>query len=381
MSAGAEEVELRNQKALFPAREIVNERRILKPMLAARLNPGGTHLIYPKTIKKDSNNGENFFDLEAFDLTTSKKQIISVQLPTGYETVFTRFNCFDPSGVRLSDFRRKLWVDRLLEKSKISKETEVVLYDLKARKFITTGLKGKDQLARFDNTAKYLYLSDTSAGRGGRVMKVNLSDFKSKPTSLPGWVHSPCMYSEYSTVFVLRPAPATAPQSSSGRRRRRPRLHTAGLEIWNLSTDKKIAELPVHQDNSRLDDIEAQWTLDGRYVYYLDLSGPAGSRDLEPLTRIWDVKANEAKPSITGAISVGPGPGRNTMVMARLEGRIIDGMLLHDVQKDRTISFGPKNARVIHAWGNKIIYVQPDNGTEMVYVADISPANIDPNDK
>jgi len=318
-------------------------------------------------------------NLEAFDLATSKKQTISIQLPRGYETVFTRFNCFDPSGVKLSVFRRKLWIDRVLKSKRFSQETEIVLYDLKKKKFITTGLNARNQVGRFDNTGKHLYMN---SGRGGGVVKVALSNFdKSESTSLPGWVHSPCMYSEYSTVFVVRPLPPASGQPAAGGRARRPRRHKAGLDIWNLVKDKKIAELPVHQDNSVLDDIAAQWTLDGRYVYYLDYIGQIGSKDKSTVTRVWDVEANEEKPVIADAVSAGPGPAKNTMVLARLEGRKIGGMLLHNAKDNRIVSFGPPEARVIHAWGKRIVYVLPDNGTETVYVADISLVKGDPNDK
>lgn len=371
----AGEVRLSNKRALFPAENIAN-KRIWRPMFGARLNPGGTHLIYPIQIEDDSEDKDKLFDLEAFELATSKKQTISIELPRGYESVFTRFNCFNPSGERIAVFRPKLWIDRVLKSKQFSRETEIVLYDLKAQKLISTGLNARNQLGRFDNTGKFLYLIGE---RTSPVTKAALSDFKAKPTPLPGWVHSPCMYSEYSTVFVVRPVPPAAKQSpNTGRIRRR--SNRAGLDIWNLSTENKIAELPVHQDNSILDDNAAQWTLDGRYIYYVDFKNKSGSNDKILLTRVWDVKSNEEKPGIVEALSAGPGPGKSTMVMARLENGRVGRMFLHDAVKNRTVDFGPPEARIIHAWGKKIVYVLPQDGKEMVYVADISPADEEPND-
>ena len=350
----ASEVKLSNQKKLFAAGQIVDKNRKMEPVWAARLNPAGTHLIYPVPITVETEKQETRYDLEVFDLSNSTRNRIGVSLSQGFETVFTRFNCFDPSGLQLAAFRDRPQDESSLEDNHVSQQTEIVLYDLKENKLLPTGLYGPNQFGRFDHTGKWLFMQRGNA-------KASLSDFRMQPISLPGWIHSPSMYSEYATVFVSSRLPAKEGE-------RRPR-RVSGLQIWSLTTNTKLAELPVHPDNDRLDDVGSEWTGDGRHVYYFDIRGERDDRT--PLARIWEVEANKEKPVIEDALSVGPGPGKSTMVMVRVEENKVGGMFLHCADENREIPFGTPDMKLIHAWGNKIIYVQPDNGIETVYAADI----------
>lgn len=350
----ASEVKISNQKKLFPAGQIVDKNRQMEPVWAARLNPAGTHIIYPVPITVETEKQETRYDLEVFDLGDSKRNRIGVSLSRGFETVFTRYNCFNPSGLELAVFRDKPQHENSLEDNHVSRQTEIVLYDLKENKLLPTELYGNNQFGRFDHTGKWLFMQRGNA-------KASSCDFTMQPISLPGWIHSPSMYSEYTTIFVSSRLPAQEGE-------RRPR-RVSGLQIWSLTTNTKLAELPVHPDNDQLDDVESEWTSDGRYVYYLDIRGERDDRTL--LARIWDVEANEEKPVIENALSVGPGPGKSTMVMVRVKDHKVDGMFLHCADENREIPFGTPDMKLIHAWGNKIIYVQPDNGIETVYAADI----------
>jgi hypothetical protein len=60
-----------------------------------------------------------------------------------------------------------------------------------------------------------------------------------------------------------------------------------------------------------------QWTGDGRYLYYVDLSVDSGGRRrTKCFTRIWDVRKSREAAILDGVTPVGPGPN-GTMVMRR----------------------------------------------------------------
>jgi len=350
----ASEVKLTNHKRLFVADEIVDKNIQLEPVWAARLNSAGTHIIYPVSINAETEEQKARYDLEVFKLSDSSKSRIGVSLSRGYRTVFNRFNFFDASGVKLAVFRDKPQNSGSPDGVSGPDLTEVVIYDLNEKRFIPTRLSGQNEMGRFDHTGDWIYQLSGS-------IKLSLTDSKSQHISLPGWIHSPSMFSEYTTVFVQLQLPAKEGE-------RRPR-RASGLEIWNLTNNTKVAELPVHPDNSGLDDTEAQWTCDGRYVYYMDIKGERDDRTL--LARVWDVEANKEKTVIENALSVGPGPGKSTMVMVCVEDNKVGQMFLHCADENQEIPFGTPDMKLVHAWGNKIIYVQPDNGIETIYTAEI----------
>lgn len=354
----ASEVKLSNQKKLFSADEIVDKNIQLEPVWAARLNPAGTHIIYPVSIKAETEDQKTRYDLEVFDLSDSSKNRIGVSLSRGYKTVFTRFNCFDPSGLKLLVFRDKPQDSDSPDGVNGPDLTEVVIYDLTEKRLIPTRLSGQNEMGRFDHTGDWIY--QLSGG-----LKLSLADSESQHLSLPGWIHSPSMFSVYTTVFVQLRLPP-----KEGERRSR---HASSLQIWNMTTNTKVTELPVHPDNAKLDDIESEWTSDGRYVYYTDIKGERCDRTL--IARVWDVEANKEKTVIDNALSVGPGPGKSTMVMVRIEDNKIGEMFLHCTDGNREIPFGTPDMRLVHAWSDKIIYTRPENGIEVVYTADMELVN------
>lgn len=346
-------VKFSGQRELFSAERLTSDMAI-KPVWSARMNPAGTHVIYPVLIS-DPNDKKQLYDLEVFDLSDLSSSRIGISLSRGEQTIFTRFNFFDPSGSKLSVFRDKPSDANAPENRYGSGQTEVVIYDLKEKTLLPTGLYGSKEMGRFDYTGEWLF------GLSGNL-KVSLSDFNTQRMSLSGWIHSTSMNSEYATIFVV-----PRPVFKDGKVIRPERV--TSLEIWNLTTNMKVTKLPVHPKNAKIDDIEAQWTGDGRYVYYIDMKEEDGKNSF--LTRIWDVRANEEKPGIAEAIAVGPGPGESTMVMVDCHNKGVGEMFLHIADKNQIVPFGQSDMKLVHVWGDKIIYVQPDNGIDIVYEANI----------
>ena len=341
----ANAAELVNSKMLFPVEKIASERRT-RPLFSARLNPAGTHLIYPKMVPASPPDYETTFEMMVYEIASSKEKAISVNLPNGYETVYTRFNVFNPMGDQLALGRYQGGQNR---------QTELVLYNLKHNKVISTGIEGRNLLAMFDHTGHYLYRFGGHGESGN--LKIDLSDFTSRRTSIPGWIHTPSPYSQYATVFTEV-------------RRVEQEMPSASLQLWNLETEKMIKELPVHEKNSQLDDVAAQWTRDGRYVYYLDISESEGN-DPVLSARVWDAQRNTQKTEVPNAMAVGPGPTKTTMVMVDSDYQSQNGIFLHDAQNNETLEIGPEGAQAIHACGNRLLYVVPGEDQDMVYIADI----------
>ncbi len=329
-------VKLMNDKALFPAENIASKRR-MHPLFAARLNPTGTHLLYSQMVPASPPEYQTRFEMVAYELASGQENVIPVHLPSGYESVYTRFNFFNPAGDTLAMGRYQAG----------EQQTDLILYDLKRKKTISTGIKGRSIQAMFDHTGNILY----GLGRA----KIDLSDFTSRRTPIPDWTHTPSPFSPYATVF------ATIRQQDQNR----PRY---SFQLWNLETETLLKELPVHEKNSGLDDISAQWTQNGRYVYYLDLSQETEENERTLLTRVWDVTSNSQLEQVMGKQAVGPGPTKSTMVMVAHDDQQQNRIFLHDAQSNECVEIAPRTAKAIHACGKKLLYVFQD----MVYIADIA---------
>ncbi|MBW8015605.1 MAG: hypothetical protein FVQ82_05420 [Planctomycetes bacterium] len=346
VSAIADEVVVSNPKALFSA-ERIKSRKIAHPLLAARLSPSGTHLIYPRMVPATPPDYETTFKMIAYEIATGKEKNIEVSLPRGYESVYTRFNFFNPAG-------DKLVMAKFLKQGS-GRQTEIVYYDFKKNKVVSVGIKGQSDIAMFDNTNENILVNKS---RSGTVIKADLSGVQSKVIQMGGWVHTPSMFSPYAAVFVTKRTPE----------------RKAGLQMWNMKTAKKVADVPVNEKNDALDDVQGHWTADGRYFFYLDLFKKIGEDGLSPVSWVWDVEKNEHAAELFDAMAVGYGPTKTTMVMAagvNGEGGQ-EGFYMYDVKTGKYMDIGPKGAKVIHACGNKVLYMLKENGKNIVYVADLS---------
>jgi len=338
-------IDLRDQKQLFELAEITKPNQNTE--FSARLSPSGRYLIYPRQVGKNASN-ETYFKLIALNLETDKEHILPVDLPEGYQTVFTRFNFFDSSGEKLS----------LLQFREYPEEGYVVLYDLKNMKEISMDSRVMAEFAMFDYTGQRLI-----AKTRGPLTLVNLSGVVLFKIPSGGWIHSTSPFSKYATVFV--------PPMRGIRQ-------VSRFELWDMDEKMILVELPMHQQNRSLDDVTAQWTLNGQYVYYIDLverPGENGRRNMRNVTRIWDTKTNKEKTCLDDVAPIGPGPVVDSMFMTQVRGRNISempGLLLHRVGNDELLQFGPTNARFVHGWGMKVVYVVPKDGKNVVFIANVS---------
>lgn len=343
-SVMADEFLVSNFKALFPA-EKIKSRRMGHPLFGARLSPSGKHLIYPKMVPATPPDYETTFEMVAYEIATGKEESIEVSLPGGYESVYTRFNFFNPAGDKL--------VMSKFHKDDNGRQSEIVYYDFKKKKIVSTGIKGQRDIAMFDNTNNNILISKQGSGT---VVKTNLNGAQSKEVQVGGWVHTPSMFSPYAALFVMD----------------RSREERPSLQVWSLKSEKMVVDLPLNEKYGANDDVQGQWTADGRYFFYPDVLD-LGKSKYSFVVRVWDVVKNQQKKEVPDSMIVGYGPGKNTMVMTAVDGQKKQGrMFLYDVKNDKSMDIGPKGASVIHAAGNKLLYVVNENGKDMVCIADMA---------
>ncbi len=333
-------VEVTNPRAVMPASRIIRSGR--RALFSARLSPDGRYILFPKLADR----AKQMYRLVLFDTVSNKESEIAVDFPEGYESVFTRFNFFSPSGDKIALFSMKQGPGPRL--------SELVIYDVAAAKLTSPGISGPSVMGQFDSTGKRLLVSKGH----GQVSLVSLDDPNTAVSLVSGWTHSCSPYSSYATVF--------GPPNPGERR--------GGLTLLNLK-DNSTFQLPVHERNGRLDDVTSQWNLDGRYVLYIDVVQKGRTR-FDQLTRVWDVTTKTEKATIPDAFCIGPGPASHLMVMMSTEGDLANRILIYDLNTGKLTPAGPPSAEPIHAWNKRILYAAPGkDGKKSIFIADMKEAN------
>jgi len=119
-----------------------------------------------------------------------------------------------------------------------------------------------------------------------------------------------------------------------------------------------------------------QWTGDGRYLYYFSTVDEQGEGKTRRrfVTRIWDAKLGKEAGLLAEAAPIGPGPGKNTMVLSKGREREI---VLH-AQGDKKLgkglhSLGDDSMQPISTQGKWLLFIRKDDdGTETARMAEIA---------
>ena len=380
LSAYADPPHLVNERRVFPEGEPVWKTPPQYTVWAMRLSPDGAHLLFSRAIGQplltpqgtpDWNNVR--YETVLRDLSSGKETILPINsLESAWHTIFTRFNVFDPAGSRLS--LTKIDVKRPPDNDKgmVSEIMSVVVYDIASGKLTATELRGSSALAKFDRKGTSLIGAIGEQGRETPgLFTAALPNLKTERLQVKAWLQSVCPAAD--VVCLWTPPERVAPAAPGQRPQRGPQR----LFLYDLVARKQIAELPVSQLNNALDDWETQWTLDGRYLYYYDVTEVEGEGrprpKTRPVTRIWDRVANGPSWSIPDTLAVGPGPTPTTMVLASETDRGYAGFSLHDAKSGDRHPLGDASMRLVHAWGSKVLYVKPSpEGEDTLCVADIA---------
>jgi hypothetical protein len=124
--------------------------------------------------------------------------------------------------------------------------------------------------------------------------------------------------------------------------------------LYEVGTEKKT-ELPMHPGNTVLDDVEAEFTADGRYVYYQDFRDGAEGK-LVGITRVWDRSAGKTVVELEAMVPLGPGPTAGTMWLAESPGQG-KGAVVHDAAAGKMERF-LAGRDVQHATGQRVVYLE-----------------------
>lgn len=348
-------------------------------VFSMRLSPDGKRLLYTRPVADTAGADDESarYELVLRELAGGKEAVLPVEpLGSGWRSVPTRFNGFDPAGKRLLLPNIKVET-RQIDEHRSSNKTVIkwLVYDIAQAKTTKSGIDGGRGLVKFTADGQAIItMSNTGRHDGAATKIISLKATKAEPKALTalGWVQSVCPVGEVA-VFFAPPARPTAPPAP-GERTKRPPIR---LILWDLKADKELALLPTHPRNSVLDDVETQWTADGRYLYYCDFEETDVDGQARPtlraLTRIWDRQAGKLAATVRDAAPLGPGPGASLMVLAKRTQNGSGGFLLHHAGSGKEYPIGDASKKPIHAWGGKIVYAEtPANANaEVVLMAEI----------
>jgi hypothetical protein len=376
----AEEPKLTGKVRLFATSQPAYKRPNQHHAFTMRLSPDGKQVLYTRQVagSEKSNNRSAQYELVMRELHGGKETVLPIErLDSGWRSVPTRFNIFDPAGKRVVLMNIKIETKQTDKHTSVNKRSiKWMVYDIAKSKATGKALEsGSAGPVKFTADGQALLLTGAS-GRGKLVTTIiSLKDAKAKPKPLtaPGWVQSVSPAGDVLVFFAPPARPAARPQP--GQRRQRPAIR---LLLWDIKADKQLAQLPTHRRNGNLDDCETQWTSDGRYLYYLDVAeAPVEGQPDRPkystVTRIWDRQAGKLSGKILDAVPVGPGPGRSLMMLAKRTQNGSGGFLLHNARTGKEYPLGDASKKLIHALGGKVLYAEkPDQSdSEGVFSADI----------
>lgn len=347
-------VEISNPRAIMDASLLIKSNQY--PEFRARLSPDGKYILFSQQI--DAVEEITKFYLQ--NIETGDEIEIPIKLPRGYGSVFSQVNFFNLKGDKLALFT----VDEREDTSgsgAVSRTSEIKIFDIPSKKLINTGITGHFVMGQFDFSGNNLVLSlDNSF-----VTIASIKDFKPGKSIMSGWIHSCSPKTPYAAVFV----PPSRNMSPEEFKRSKPQA-----EFWllNLKTNESFI-LPTYSDNSQLDDITSHWSSDGSFLFYFDVKENNEGKQ-EAIARVWDVNSNTEKAVVPNVKCLGPGPADNLMIMVSTEKNISGSNLrLYDIKTDQLSSFGEGEIKGIHAWKNRIAYVETIDGvTGRLYVADIT---------
>ena len=294
------------------------------------------------------------------DLSVGRETVLPIpQVESGWRTMFTRFNVFNPAGTKLALTSVEVQHQKDGRASGARSGMKVVIYDIPTGKLVATDLTGSMAMAKFDGTGRGLIVMKPGRRQLG-LYTASLPKLEPKPLTVRGFLQSVCPTADVICVWA---PPKRGPQR---------------LSLFDMKADKELAELPVHPANRNLDDWETQWTADGRYLYYHDVEydsaeSPGGRRrNTRAMARIWDRQAGKMHGDVDLSVAIGPGPGPAMMVLAKRGPRGFSRLVLHDAKTGRDWLLGDDDVRAIHAWGKNVLYAKPlPDGAEAAYVAEI----------
>jgi RNA polymerase sigma factor (sigma-70 family) len=324
------------------------------PTHNARLSPDGRFLLY---LSPQRVNGEVRDVLLMKNLRTQGFSVVPTDVSGGMDTVLTRFGMFLADGTLVvpqaqgGGAASAPGVPRRYELVSVNGETGVV-------KSMEVGGDGQVFAKAFKDGLVVFTMSR-------EIFLALPPKYERQPVAIRGMVNAVSPGSDALVVLApperpMRVGPMAAPASAP-----RP---APTFVLYEVATGNKTV-LPMHPRNTILDDCEAEFTADGRYLYYQDFrDGPEGK--LAAITRVWDRTAGKSVAELDDMVPLGPGPAAGTMWLAESPGQG-KGAVVHDAASGKMERF-LAGKEVQHATGNRVAYLEKtDEGTWALNVVDV----------
>jgi len=326
-SAAYSGVEVVGEEVLFP---IKDDRAF-----SARLTPGGRFLLY----YRDAALPESA-QLVVRDLNNASERLLDVGPSLEASTLFF-FHPFDARGriMVLPDYRdagAKFGGD-------LKRPVQVV--DLENGRVARTKITADLRYARLDPAGEMLI--------GPGPLVTQLTNNKERRLKARGRVDS---------VNPIAPIASFAKTKSEG---------GPALILWDYANDRSLAALPVHRENTRLDDYIPRWTSDGHYLYYVDIDPTRTTHEEQLLTRVWDVRAGKLLKTIPRLGPVAPGPSPTSMVLRPNAISGMEGLAVHDAVTGATEPIPVVGDELVNTWDGKIVYAKRKDGVRVLCIADL----------
>jgi RNA polymerase sigma factor (sigma-70 family) len=277
-----------------------------QPTHNARVSPDGRYVLY---VGRQRVNGEEREVLIRRNLETQGISVVTAPMAAGYQTVLLRLGTFREDGALLVPQARDggTGTAPAVAGPIAPPVFELVVMQGDPPVVETTGLSGPDLFAK-------------PLGKGvvgftrGAMFVAKPPAYEKEPLELRGMVNAVSPGGDVLAVLVLPERRRGGPvQGAASAPRPAPTF-----VLYDLTT-RKQTELPMHPENTVLDDCEAEFTADGRYVYYRDFRSAADGK-LVGITRVWDRTAGKGVAELEDMVPLGPGPTPGTMWLATSPG-------------------------------------------------------------
>jgi hypothetical protein len=150
----------------------------------------------------------------------------------------------------------------------------------------------------------------------------------------------------------------------------RPRDRPQRVHVWNLRDNRLLATLPTNFKHPSTDDVMPEWTSDGTFVYFVDVTDEKDPEEPRT-TRVWNVKTRQlVGQPFQEAIPLGPGPRPATMFLRQWRGDET-AYVLHDAVSGTRVELPLKFHDVHDALGDKVAYVKLIEGEPHLCVATV----------
>jgi hypothetical protein len=127
------------------------------------------------------------------------------------------------------------------------------------------------------------------------------------------------------------------------------------VHVWNLRDDRQLATLPTNPRHPYTDDVLPQWTSDGTYVYFIDVTDETDRKEPR-ITKVWNVKTGQlVGQPFREAIPMAPGPLPGSMFLRQWRGEG-PAYALHHAETGTRVELPIKMDDLRDAVGEKIAY-------------------------